>query len=230
MRAKKNAPWGTQQTSQIPAALLSQSKIKQNPEPQAKSVVKYLTLSPNRQSTRYISGPEHLNLSCCLWMPQGGRRSSCQARNWELYICRSGAAHLHGTKADNNTKQPIDVHLWCVNSWANRPSEPLHHPSATIVRFHLCLWARNAFETRRGDGFAVAGQPQTTWDGENSIARSLKLCLSLETCSLDGTYRCHNVTAVGTSILGCVPKSIVTQLWSHVLLLPTWFIQCFLKP
>lgn len=154
----------TQQTSQIPAALPSQSKIKPNLQPQAKSVVKYLTLSPKRQSTRYISGPKHLNLSCCLWMPQGGRCSSCQARNWELYICRRRAAHLHGTKGDDNTKQPIDVHLWCVNSWANRPSEPLHHPSATIVWFHLCLWARNAFETRQGDVFEVTGEAEPTAD------------------------------------------------------------------
>lgn len=167
MRAKTysmGATVPTQQTSQIPAALPSQSKIKPHLQPQAKSVVKYLTLSPKRQSTRYISGPEHLNLSCCLWMPQGGRCSSCQARNWELYICRRRAAHLHSTKEDDNTKQPIDVHLWCVNSWANRPSEPLHHPSATIVRFHLCLWARNAFETRRGDVFEVTGEAEPTAD------------------------------------------------------------------
>ncbi len=147
---QKNASWGTQQTSQIPAALLSQSKINQNPKPQVKSVVKYLALSPNRQSTRYISGPAHLNLSCCLWMPQGGRRSSCQAQNWELYICRSRAAHLHGTKADDNTKQPIDVHLWCVNSWANRPSEPL-----TILQPQSCGFI-SAFERgmllRLGEG------------------------------------------------------------------------------
>lgn len=100
MRAKKNAPWGTQQTSQIPAALLSQSKIKQNPKPQVKSVVKCLALSPNRQSTRYISFPEHLNLSCWLWMPQG-----VDAPLVKLGIgsCTSAGAELHTCTAQKRT-------------------------------------------------------------------------------------------------------------------------------
>lgn len=218
MRAK-NAPWGqpfpTQQTSQIPAAPRSQSKIKPNLQPQAKAVVKYLTLSPKHQSARFISGPRTPEP---LLLPMNAPRG----KTFLLFSQELGALHLpekSSTPAQHKRGTTIRSSplTFTFDVWIAGPQN-----LSTILQPQSCGFI-SAFERgmllRLGEGTVLRSRerpsrPQTTWDGQHLIAPSLKHCLSLEACSSNGTYRCHDVTAVGTFVTVMV-RLLVRELLGH---------------